>query len=99
MQYLIEFEVFNAPLDEATTQKLRTHAFGFFQGLLSDPRIKAIGHFTDGRHGFMLAELGSHEEVLSLTGPFVDYVKFSVKPVVPMASFLANIEKLFGSGQ
>jgi hypothetical protein len=94
MQYLIEFAVFDTPLDPQAVQALRGHAFSFFKECLSDPRIKAIGHFTDGRHGFMLAELGSHEEVLSLTGPFLDNVKFTVKPVVPMASFLENVEKM-----
>jgi hypothetical protein len=96
MQYLIEFEVFESIFDAAEVQRLRGQAFAFFKERLNDPRIKAIGHFTHGRTGFMLAELGSHEEVLSLTGPFLDNVRFCVKPVVPMGTFLDNVEKMLG---
>jgi hypothetical protein len=96
MHFMIEFEAFDTVIEPALVESLRGRAFAFFQQCTADPRVKACGHYTNGRSGFMVVEVGAIEEILSFTGQFLDHVHFEVKPFLPMAQFLENAGKIFG---
>jgi hypothetical protein len=86
MQFLVSFKVEPSMHSPDGVAAARTAGTAFFAGIGQDPRVKASGHFADGRGGFMLIELNSAEEMLQFTGPFLDFVRFESHPVLPLAA-------------
>jgi uncharacterized protein YciI len=88
MQYLAIFRVEPSMHDPQQIAAAREQGFAFFSNIASDPRVKASGHFADARGGFLLIEHESAEEILQLTGPFMDFVRFECHPVVSFATLM-----------
>jgi hypothetical protein len=99
MQFMIEFEAFDTVIDAQVVEALRGKAFTFFAQCAQDPRVKASGHYTDGRSGFMVVEVGSLEEIYGFTGQFLDTVHFRVRPSIPLAQFVQHAAQIFGMQQ
>lgn len=96
MLMMVNFVVEPSMHSPAEVETAREQGFKFFGGIEADPRVKASGHFADGRGGFMLVEVNSAEEVLQLTGPFLDYVRFETHPVLPFSQILKVFEQAAG---
>ena len=75
-------------------QAARTAGLPFFASIGGDPRVKASGHFADGRGGFFLLELNSAEEMIQFTGPFLDFVRFESHPVLSLPAIAQDVHAL-----
>jgi len=94
MLFLVTFEVDGSFHDAAAVQDARQSGGEFFGRIGQDPRVRASGHFADARGGFLLVELNSPGEMMELTGPFLDFVRFESHPVVPLGDLPQIFEQL-----
>jgi hypothetical protein len=88
MQYLIDGRAEDSLYDSAESNAARARVFPAFQAWTKDPRVIYAGHPPDGRHVVLVVELDSHEQLLEFTGPFLDFVRFTITPVIPLSRAL-----------
>lgn len=93
MLMMVNFEAEHSLHDPAGVEAARAKGFEFFGSIESDPRVKASGHYADGRAGFLLIEVHDAKDVLQFTGPFLDFVRFETHPVLPFSEILKVFEQ------
>ena|SRR5437016_4016500 len=101
MRFLVSFELEPSYVGGPDIVQLNETAVKFFAGVESDPRFECSGHFADGRGGFIVANVASPQELLSILGPFIMHVRFTTHPLISLAEasqFIAEISKRMAPG-
>jgi hypothetical protein len=83
MRFLITFDVRDTIVRAEDITRVRKAVGDHAKGLLASGKIKESGVWADGRGGFLLAEVGTADDLHDLlNAPFIEFFNVRSRPVV-----------------